>query len=96
MTLTRVDFVARQLGVDAGSFGFYEWTGRTIKRHRAEIRTHHGFRDCTVADALNAGHGRSSRRPRTGWSASCQLNHHRPPPAGHEDQLLVPWCRRSY
>jgi hypothetical protein len=46
-----VDFVARQLGVYTGSFGFYEWTGRTIKRHRAEIRTHHGFRECTVADA---------------------------------------------
>ena len=25
-----VEFVARQLGVDAGSLGFYEWTGRTI------------------------------------------------------------------
>lgn len=46
-----VEFVARQLGVDAGSLGFYEWTGRTIKRHRAEIRAHHGFRECTVADA---------------------------------------------
>jgi Domain of unknown function (DUF4158) len=46
-----VEFVARQLGVDAGSLGFYEWTGRTIKRHRAEIRAHRGFRECTVADA---------------------------------------------
>ncbi len=46
-----MDFVARQLGVDAGSFGFCEWTGSTIKRHRAEIRTYHGFRECTVADA---------------------------------------------
>lgn len=46
-----VEFVARQLGVDAGSLGFYEWTGRTIKRHRAEIRAHHGLRECTVADA---------------------------------------------
>jgi hypothetical protein len=26
-----VEFVARQLGVDAGWLGFYEWTGRTIK-----------------------------------------------------------------
>ena len=46
-----VDFMAKQLGVEAGSLGFYEWTGRTIKRHRAEIRTHMGFRECTVADA---------------------------------------------
>jgi hypothetical protein len=46
-----VEFVARQLGVDAGSLGFYEWTGRTIERHRAEIRAHLGFRQCTVAAA---------------------------------------------
>lgn len=46
-----VEFVARQLKVDAASLGFYEWSGRTIERHRAEIRAHHGFRQCTVADA---------------------------------------------
>lgn len=46
-----VEFVARQLGVSAGSVGLYEWSGRTIKRHRAEIRVHFGFRECTVADA---------------------------------------------
>ena len=46
-----VEFVARQLGVSAGSVGFYEWSGRTIKRHRAEIRAHFGFRECSVADA---------------------------------------------
>ncbi|WP_405097542.1 DUF4158 domain-containing protein [Micromonospora sp. NBC_01412] len=46
-----VEFVARQLGVDVGSLGFYEWAGRTIKRHRAEVRAHLGFRECMVADA---------------------------------------------
>jgi integrase len=46
-----VGFVAKQLGVNAGSLAFYEWSGRTIKRHRAEIRAHLGFRECTVADA---------------------------------------------
>jgi len=46
-----VEFVALQLGVNAGSVGFYEWSGRTIKRHRAEIRAHFGFRECSVADA---------------------------------------------
>ena len=46
-----VEFVARQLGVGAGSVGFYEWSGRTIIRHRAEIRAHFGFRECSVADA---------------------------------------------
>lgn len=46
-----VEFVARQLSMDVASLSFYEWTGRTIKRHRAEIRTHLGLRECTVADA---------------------------------------------
>lgn len=46
-----VEFAARQLGVDAGSWGFYEWAGRTIKRHRAEIHAYLGFRECTVVDA---------------------------------------------
>ncbi len=46
-----VEFVARQLGVEAGSLGLYEWAGRTIKRRRAEIRAHLGFRECTVVDA---------------------------------------------
>jgi TnpA family transposase len=46
-----VEFVARQLGVSAGSVGLYEWSGRTIKRHRAEIRAYFGFRECSVADA---------------------------------------------
>ncbi|WP_406071609.1 DUF4158 domain-containing protein [Micromonospora sp. NBC_01638] len=46
-----VELVARQLGVDVDSLGFYEWAGRTIKRHRAEVRAHLGFRECMVADA---------------------------------------------
>jgi hypothetical protein len=29
----------------------YEWIGRSIERHRAQIREYVGFRECTVADA---------------------------------------------
>ena len=63
-----VEFVARQLGVGAGSVGFYEWSGRTFTRHRAEIRAHFGFRECTVADAddlagwLAGGYAQEERR----------------------------------
>jgi hypothetical protein len=46
-----VEHVARQLKAPAGDFGFYEWAGRTIERHRGEIRSHLGFRECSVADA---------------------------------------------
>jgi hypothetical protein len=37
--------------VEAGELGLYEWSGRTIEYHRAQIRAHLGFRECTVADA---------------------------------------------
>jgi hypothetical protein len=46
-----VDFVARQLRVDAADLGSYEWAGRSIERHRAQIREQLGFRECAVADA---------------------------------------------
>ena len=45
-----VAFVARQLRVPASELGLYEWSGRTIERHRSEIRLLLGFRECTVAD----------------------------------------------
>ncbi|MHA6799732.1 DUF4158 domain-containing protein [Bounagaea algeriensis] len=46
-----VEFVAKQLQVSAADLGFYEWSGRSIKRHRAEVREALGFRECSVADA---------------------------------------------
>jgi hypothetical protein len=45
-----VRFVAGQVDVTASDLGFYEWSGRTIERHRAEIRDLLGFRECSVAD----------------------------------------------
>lgn len=46
-----VEFVARQVGVPARELGFYDWSGRTIKAHRAEVRRVLGFRECSVDDA---------------------------------------------
>jgi hypothetical protein len=64
-----IDFVARQVGVDGSEVGSYEWSGRTIEYHRAQIRAHFGFRVATVADqeemtdwlAVNVAH--AERRP---------------------------------
>jgi len=36
--------------VPAADLGLIEWDGRTVKRHRAEIRRFFGFRQFTVAD----------------------------------------------
>ena len=46
-----VAYVAAQVKVPPSDLGFYEWEGRTIEYHRAQIRRHTGFRECTAADA---------------------------------------------
>ncbi|MBZ4318777.1 Tn3 family transposase [Streptomyces sp. SCA2-4] len=46
-----MEFVARQVQVPASELESYDWTGRTVEYHRAQIREHLGFRECSVADA---------------------------------------------
>jgi TnpA family transposase len=46
-----VTYVARQVGVDAAEFAFYDWDGRTVEYHRAQVRKFLGFRECSVSDA---------------------------------------------
>lgn len=45
-----VDYIARQLKLDAALFAQYDWEGRTIKGHRTQIREHFSFREATVLD----------------------------------------------
>ncbi|WP_214417148.1 DUF4158 domain-containing protein [Sphaerisporangium fuscum] len=45
-----VDYVAKQTKTSVSSLGLYDCSGRTIERHRREIRDRLGFRDCSVAD----------------------------------------------
>ena len=45
-----VDYVARQLKLDAALFAQYDWEGRTVKSHRTQIREHLAFREATVLD----------------------------------------------
>ncbi|MDQ6776875.1 MAG: DUF4158 domain-containing protein [Actinomycetota bacterium] len=47
---TAMAFVAEQVGVPAGELAGYDWTGRSIKYHRAQVREAFGFRESTVAD----------------------------------------------
>lgn len=46
-----VAFVARRRKVSAADFGLYEWPGRTIEYHRAQICEHLGFRVCSMQGA---------------------------------------------
>ncbi|MEU1878940.1 DUF4158 domain-containing protein [Streptosporangium sp. NPDC020072] len=43
-----VEFMAGQVKVDAALFAAYDWSGRTIECHRAQIRKFHDFREPTV------------------------------------------------
>jgi hypothetical protein len=44
------EFVARQPGVPASDLGFYEWSGHTSEYHRAQVRRHFWFRECSAED----------------------------------------------
>src|SRR6266513_1542172 len=46
-----ISFVATQVGVAPEAYLQYDWQGRTIQDHRADIRKLLGFRESTVADA---------------------------------------------
>ncbi len=46
-----VAYVAAQVHVPVEEFDLFEWSGRTMDRHRSKIRRFLGFRECTVADA---------------------------------------------
>jgi len=51
-----IQFVAKQLGVPRESLDAYDWGGRSTRRHRADIRSHLGFRKPTVNDAERLKH----------------------------------------
>ncbi|WP_433479655.1 DUF4158 domain-containing protein [Spirillospora sp. CA-142024] len=72
-----VGYVARQVKVPASELGLYDWTGRTIEYHRAQIRDHLGFRVCGVVDAEKL----------TQWLAA-EVAHAEPHPDRVREELL--------
>ncbi len=50
-----VRYLARQVGVEPALFAGYDWEGRAIKYHRAQVREALGFREPTVADEERLG-----------------------------------------
>jgi hypothetical protein len=92
-----VEFVARQMKVPAADLGFYEWAGSTIEYHRNQIRTHLGFRVCSVADAEKltvwladsvACAERSPERVREGLLQRCREERLEPPSAGRVTRIV--------
>jgi len=50
-----VETMTRQVGVPAAAWADYDWRGRTIEYHRAQIRAALGFREATDEDAAVLG-----------------------------------------
>ena len=53
--LAAVEAIAAQLGVPAATWQGYDWRGRTIEYHRAQVRAALGFREATLDDAEALG-----------------------------------------
>ncbi len=45
-----IEYIAKQVEVPTDSFQEYDWNGRSIKYHRAQIREYMGFRESTSED----------------------------------------------
>lgn len=99
-----VEYVARQVSVPATDFAFYEWSGRTIEFHRAQIRRALGFRECGVADAdkltewlvTNVTQAeRSPERVREELLARCREERIEPPSGGRIDRIVRSALHRS-
>lgn len=50
-----INYIAKQILVSPDDYRQYNWHGRTIKHHRAEIRKLHGFREAGVEDVSTLG-----------------------------------------
>ncbi len=94
---TAVDYVARQVAVGATEIAFYEWSGRTIEFHRAQIRNALGFREGSVADAealaewlvTNVTQSeRSGERVREQLMVRCRDERIEPPTSGRIDRII--------
>ncbi len=89
--------VARQLGVLPELYAQYDWTGRTIAAHRAQIRQALGFREATVQDADDLAawlgrevldHDQRPERLHAAVYARCRASQIEPPSAGRIDRLI--------
>jgi len=75
----------------------YDWSGRTIKRHRTEIRQHFGFRECgkedgaKLAEFLASGAAQRERRYdliKEQFLGECRLRQLEPPSADQVERYV--------
>ena len=90
-------YLAQQLAIPVERFSTYEWNGRTMERHRAQIREFLGFREATVADAqgLTAWllehvlpHTREEEALKVAFYERCRALRIEPPTVGRIERLV--------
>lgn len=93
-----VEFRARAVKADPADLAGYDWSGRTIKRHRTEIRQHFGFRECgkedgaKLAEFLASGVAQRERRYeliKEQFLGECRLRQLEPPSADQVERYPV-------
>ena len=84
-------------GLERTEIAFYDFTGRTSKAHRTQIREALGFRECSVVDADAVTQWlvdtvtqveRGSERVREHLLAECRRRRLEPPSAGRVDRIV--------
>ncbi len=99
-----VAYVAKQLAVPGEDLGSYEWSGRTVERHRAQIRVALGFRECTVTDAdklavwLAEHVAEAERRPDVVTAellGRCRTERIEPPTVGRVERIVASALRQA-
>ena len=92
-----VEYVSRQVDVAASEVAFYDWSGRTIKAHRVQIRRALEYRECGVADADKLTEWlvanvtqtqRSAERVREELLARCREERIEQPTGGRVDRIV--------
>jgi hypothetical protein len=61
--------VAQAVKADPATLEAYDWAGRTIERHQAEIRAYFGFRVCREEDGARIAWS-AGRRHRATYAAA--------------------------
>ena len=98
-----VAHLAKQVRVAAEEYMRYDWQGRSIKYHRAEVRDHFGFREFTADDseALTAWlveevlpREQSREKLRETFYSRCRALRLEPPTEGQVERLLSSTERR--
>lgn len=91
-----ISYMAKHVSVSPDAFLAYDWSGRSIKHHRAEIRSFLGFREATSQDAEDLAtwlcqtiipHEYRLDRLRSAAIERCRALHIEPPTPGRIDRV---------